>query len=61
MEPLTNEQLNARIEAFIARKDQEYPELALRGTEKRAESIGYVLADKISEFVTTTRFARLAH
>lgn len=61
MEKLNDEQLNARIKSFIDKKHQQYPELALRGREKRAESIGYVVADRISEFVANVRLARLAH
>jgi len=59
MKQLSDEQLNMRIESFISRKHQEYPELALRG-ERKAESIGYVFADKISEFVSSIRLAKLA-
>ncbi len=61
MEQLSKQQLNARIDAFISRKDKEFPELALRGNEKKAESIGFVLADKISDFISNARIVRLAH
>jgi len=61
MNKLSDEQLNAQIKSFIDRKHQQYPELALRGREKRAESIGYVLADRITAFVSNARLARLAH
>ena len=61
MEQLTEEQLNVRIESFIARKHQEYPELALRGEEKHAVSIGNLIADKITEIASGIRLARLAH
>lgn len=61
MEQMTDQELNARINSFITKKAEQYPELALRGREKRAESIGHLLADKFSEFVANARLARLAH
>ena len=61
MERLNDEELNERINSFISRKHQEYPELALRGGEKRAESIGYLIADKFSELASSIKLARLAH
>ncbi len=49
-----------RIDSFISRKDEQYPELALRAKkEKRAESIGYQIFDKISELLTSARLAKL--
>lgn len=59
MEQMTEQELNARINSFITKKAEQYPELALRGREKRAQSIGHLLADKVSEFVSHTRMARL--
>ncbi len=61
MEPMTDQELNARINSFITTKAEQYPELALRGREKRAASIGQLLVDKVSEFVANVRLARLAH
>jgi len=61
MKQLNDEQLAARIETFIARKHQEFPELSLRGDKKRNESIGYVITDKISDLVASFRMTKLAH
>ncbi len=61
MQQLNDEQINERIESFISKKHQQYPELALRGTEKRSESLASVIADKISEVIQHVRLARLAH
>lgn len=57
MKHLNNEQLNMRIESFLERKYQEYPDLALRGNEKRTESIGYVVMDRLSEFMSRRHVA----
>lgn len=51
MEHLDDKQLDAHIETFLARKHQQYPELSLRGDEKQAESIGYVVMDKFFELM----------
>lgn len=61
MNKLNDEQLNAQIKSFIDRKHQQFPELALRGREKQVKSFSYVLADRISDFVSNARLARLAH
>ena len=61
MEQLNEKQLNARIESFITRKHQQYPELSLRGDKKRTYSIGYLVTDKISELVTGVQTVKLAH
>lgn len=58
MESLDEEQLNIRIESFLERKHQQYPELSLRGNEKRVESIGYVIMDKLIELMTRRRVAK---
>lgn len=58
MKYLEDEMLNARIESFLLRKHQQYPELSLRGTEKRAESIGYVMLDKLLELMTRRRVSK---
>lgn len=51
MKHLNDEELNVQIETFLARKSEQYPELSLRGKEKRAESIGYVVMDSFSELM----------
>jgi len=61
MKQLNDEQLTMRIESFIARKHQEFPELALRGDKRHAESIGYVITDKVSSFVSSFKMTKLAH
>ncbi len=50
-----------RINSFITRKDEQYPELALRPKDKakQSESIGYQIFDKISELLNSARLARL--
>ena len=58
MKELTEEQLDMRIGSFLARKNQQYPQLSLRGSEKRAESIGYVVVDHFFEFMTHRRAAK---
>ncbi len=60
MEQLSNKQLNMRIESFITRKHQQYPELHL-AREKAPDSIGYLLTGKVSEFISSLKTARLAH
>ena len=60
MKQLNEEQLNMRIESFIARKHQQYPELDLRGDKKRNESIGYMITDKITELAAAIRLRRFA-
>lgn len=59
MKHLDDEQLNMRIEAFLVKKHQQYPELSLRGNEKRAESIGYVMMDKFFELMTRRRVDKI--
>lgn len=61
MKQLSEEQLNKRIESFIARKHQQYPELALRGNKRETQSIGYYITGKISNFTKSLKSARLAH
>ena len=59
MKHVDDERLNMRIESFLERKHQQYPELSLRGNEKRAESIGYVVMDKFFELMTRRRVAKI--
>ena len=61
MAPLTDDQLNMRINAFITKKHQQYPELRLRGREKRAKSLNRFLAEKISGYIANASPAKLAH
>lgn len=51
MKHLNDEELDAQIETFLARKSQQYPELSLQGNEKRAASIGYVVTDSFLELM----------
>lgn len=59
MKHLNDEELEAQIETFLARKSRQYPELSLRGKEKRAESIGYVVMDSLSELVARRKIVKI--
>ena len=61
MKEVHDEQLNMRIGSFLARKNQQYPELSLRGNEKRVESIGYIVVDHFFEFMSHRRAAKYIH
>ena len=60
MNQLNDQQLNTRIDAFLARKHQQYPELALREEEKHVESIGDVVVDKLQSLMATRNIRRFA-
>ena len=49
---LNKKQVNNRIDSFLAKKHQEFPELSLRGTERVAENIGHIITDKILDSLT---------
>ena len=51
-----NKELDMRIESFMNKKHQEFPELDLRGDEKHAETLGHIIADKILDSVASIRF-----
>jgi len=63
MKPLNDQQLNARIESFIAKKDQQFPELALvrKDDQEEPEPISQWLADRMSVLIESLRPIRLAH
>ena len=61
MELLDNKELDMRIESFIARKHQQYPELALRDNKKQRKSTSDFIADKISGFATGLKLMKFAH
>lgn len=53
MKHSNNEQLNKRIESFLARKHQQYPELSLLHNEKESESSQINLKDKFLNLMTS--------
>lgn len=55
MKHLNNEQLNLRIDSFLTKKHQEFPELSLRGDEKVAETFGHIMIDKILDSFVSLR------
>ncbi|MEO5949482.1 MAG: hypothetical protein ABIP74_03690 [Candidatus Saccharimonas sp.] len=59
MNHLNDEQLSTRIDAFLARKQQQYPELTLRQEEKYVDSIGDLAVDKFRALMASSHIAKL--
>ena len=50
---VNDEQLNRRIDTFLTKKHQEFPELSLRGDERVPETVGFIVVDKIIDSITS--------
>ncbi|MNL26646.1 hypothetical protein D3C87_1481810 [compost metagenome] len=56
MKHSNDNELDMRIDSFLTRKHQEYPELALRDTDKINEPVERVIAEKFFHSLTSIKF-----
>lgn len=56
MKHSNDNELDMRIDSFLTRKHQEYPELALRDTDKINEPVEHVIVEKFFHSLTSIKF-----
>lgn len=56
MKHSNDNELDMRIDSFLTRKHQEYPELALRDTDKINEPVERVIVEKFFHSLTNIKF-----